>query len=53
MQGAIMDIYHYILKVNHQSQKKTAVSITMNNGQVISYTYSELFEKADRYVSRP
>ncbi len=51
MQGAIMDIYHYILKVNHQSQKKTAVSITMNNGQVISYTYSELFEKADRYVS--
>ena len=47
-----MCIYNYILKVNQQSQKKMAVSITMNNVQVISYTYSELFEKADRYASR-
>lgn len=47
-----MGIYNYIVKINQQRKRKVAVSITMNNGELIKYTYGELFDNAKVYAEQ-
>jgi long-chain acyl-CoA synthetase len=47
-----MNIYSLVKENNQSNGQKTALSITMDNGEQRSYTYSDLIKKVDTYANR-